>query len=106
MRRKSATPTPGRLDRLTHLGESGLFEIASLCQAGAWKLCRPPQSSAPWSALRSLNARRNRLSGPGVTISEARSMATIVTTGDLAIRPGLDRGSPGSPFVVNPVHVA
>ena len=105
MRRKSATPTPGRLDRLTHLGESGL-EIASLCQAGAWKLCRPPQSSAPWSALRSLNARRNRLSGPGVTISEARSMATIVTTDDLAIRPGLDRGSPGSPFVVNPVHVA
>jgi hypothetical protein len=97
MRRKSAAPTPGRLDRLTHLGESGLFEIASLCQA-AWKLCRPPQSSAPWSKLRSLNARQNRLSGPGVTISEARSMATIDTTDNLTICPGLDRGSPGSPF--------
>jgi hypothetical protein len=63
MRRKSATPTPGRLDRLTHLGESGLFEIASLCQAGAWKLCRPPQSSAPSSALLSLNARQKPVVG-------------------------------------------
>ena len=77
MRRKSATPTPGRLDRLTHLGESGLFEIASLCQAGAWKLCRPPQSSAPWSALRSLDARQNRLSGPGVTIIESEPEARL-----------------------------
>ena len=28
----------------------------------------------------------------------ARSMATIVTTDNLTICPGLDRGSPGSPF--------
>ena len=34
MRRKSATLTPGHLDRLTHLGEQGLFENAGLCQAG------------------------------------------------------------------------
>jgi hypothetical protein len=33
MRRKSATLTPGHLDRLTHLGEQGLFENAGLCQA-------------------------------------------------------------------------
>ena len=77
MRRKSATPTPGRLDRLTHLGESGLFEIASLCQAGAWKLCRPPQSSAPSSALHSLDARQKPVVGPGVTISESEPEAWL-----------------------------
>jgi hypothetical protein len=91
---KSATPTPGHLDRLTHLGEQRLFENASLCQAEPENVKSARRQRNERRRLRS--GRRPRRWGALCAWQEALTPSAIVCA--IQRCPGLDRGSPGSPF--------